>query len=584
MKRFFLCALALLLCPKARGDEPAKLRAALAAEWDYTMQEFPTWASELGDRRWNDRWPDVSLAAVAKRSAHASAWKSRLDGFDRAALPPAEQTNLDLARYDAAQDVEGEAHRLWLVPLNQMGGVHTADELADSLRFESRKDYEDWLGRLRALPAYVAQTIELMRQGIAEKRVYPKVILRAVPEQIRKQIVEQPEESPFFKPFRKTPPVAADLIKPASDVIAKEVVPAYRELLAFFEHEYLPAATEQVGLWQWPEGEKAYAFCARRSTTTAMTPSELHALGLREVERIEGEMENVQRQVAFPGTRAEFYAHLRTASQFYFQSPEELLAGYRATAKRIDPLLVKLFQTLPRTPYGVEPIPANVAASSPAAYYRGPAADGSRAGIFFANLYKPEVRPKHEMMALCLHEAVPGHHLQIARAQELTALPNFRRYGSYTAYTEGWGLYAESLGDELGLYDDPYSKFGQLTFEAWRAARLVIDTGMHSLKWTRQQALNFLTTHSAKNAVDAEVEIDRYIAWPGQALAYKVGELKIKALRAEATKALGEKWDVKAFHEVILSSGAVPLEVLETNVRSWTAGLLAAPQRLPPPR
>lgn len=570
----------------ALADETQKLRALLDAEWEYTMEESPTYASELGDRRWNDKWSDVSVAARERRAQHNRELLTRLDAIDRGALPPDEQVNLDLAKYEAKLAIEEHASRLWTLPLNQMGGVQTADDLADSLRFETVKDYDDWIGRLRGVPTLIEQTIELMKLGIAEKRTHPKVILRAVPGQIGQQIVEKPEESSFFKPFKKFAPAIAPaerdrLTAAASQAISEQVVPAYRKLREFFEKEYLPACTDAVGAWQWPNGDATYALCARRSTTTTLSPRELHELGLREVERIGREMQGIMDQVGWKGTREQFFEHLRTAPEFFCKTGDELLSAYRAAAKRIDPTLVKLFKTLPRTPYGVEPIPANVAPSSPTAYYRGPAADGSRAGTFFANLHRPEIRPKHEIMALCLHEAVPGHHLQIALAQELTQLPNFRRYGGYTAYAEGWGLYAESLGNELGLYDDPYSKFGQLTFEAWRACRLVVDTGMHAMKWTRQQAIDYLTAHSAKTPFDAEVEIDRYIAWPGQALAYKVGELKIKELRAEATRALGDKWDVREFHDIVLSSGAVPLEVLEQNVHAWISKRTGPLSRVP---
>ncbi len=569
-----------LFSPEVRADETQKLRAILDAEWEYAMEQSPTWASQMGDRRWNDKWPDIGVPAREKRARHAREVLERLNAIDRTALPPVEQVNLDLAKYETNESLEEHAQRLWTLPINQMGGVQTADDLADSLRFESVKDYEDWTARMRALPAYIDQTIELMRLGIAEKRTHPKVILRAVPGQIGQQIVEKPEESPFYKPFKRFAPGIPEaererLSASAREAITQNVVPAYQKLRDFFEKEYLPASTEQVGAWQWPNGDAAYEFSARRSTTTQLSPKELHELGLREVERIGHEMQTIMKQVGWNGTREKFFDHLRTDPKFFYKTGDELLAGYRAIAKRIDPTLVRLFKTLPRTPYGVEPIPANVAPSSPTAYYRSPAPDGSRAGIFFANLHRPGLRPKHEMMALCLHEAVPGHHLQIALAQELTELPKFRRYGGYTAYSEGWGLYAESLGDELGMYDDPYSKFGQLTFEAWRACRLVVDTGLHAMKWSRQQAIDYLTTHSAKTPFDAEIEIDRYIAWPGQALAYKVGELKIQELRTEATKALGDKWDIRDFHEVVLGSGAVPLEVLEKNVKEWVAKRLS---------
>ncbi|RYD61861.1 MAG: DUF885 domain-containing protein, partial [Verrucomicrobiaceae bacterium] len=543
---FTFLVLFTLSSPEALADETQKLRAILDAEWEYAMEQSPTWASQMGDRRWNDKWPDISVAAKEARTRHAEEVLKRLNALDRSKLPPGEQVNLDLAKYETNLSLEEYAQRLWTLPLNQMGGVQTSDDLADSLRFETVKDYEDWIARMRALPAYIDQTIDLMRLGIAEKRTHAKIILRALPGQIGQQIVEKPEESPFFKPFKKISPTIPEaererLQASAREAITQHVVPAYRKLREFVEKEYLPASTEAVGAWQWPNGESVYAFAAQRSTTTKLSPKELYELGIREVERIGREMQAIMDQVGWKGSRDEFFEHLRTDPKFFYKTAEELLDGYRATAKRIDPTLVRMFKTLPRMPYGVEPIPANVAPSSPTAYYRSPAADGTRAGIFFANLHRPGLRPKHEIMALCLHEAVPGHHLQIALAQELSELPKFRRYGGYTAYSEGWGLYAESLGTELGLYDDPYSKFGQLTFEAWRACRLVVDTGIHAMKWSRQQAIDYLTKNSAKTPFDAEIEIDRYIAWPGQALAYKVGELKIKELRAEATKALGDK-------------------------------------------
>jgi len=577
-----LCAVALSLLPAgfARADEAASLRALFATEWEYTMEQSPTWASSLGDRRWNDRWSDLRVEHLEQQAEHDRGYLKKLEAFNRAKLPPEERVNLDLAKYQAQLAIDDYAQRLWTLPVNQREGVQLIDEFGDSLRFETLKDYEDWIARLRSLPELIEQTTALMRLGIAEKRTHARAVLAGVPAQIGKQLVDKPEESAFFKPFQKYPAniASADrerLTSAAKEAIAQSVVPAYRRFQEFFNKEYLPACTEAVGAWQWPDGNAAYAFLARKYTTTNMTPEEIHQLGLREVERITGEMQQVMDRVGWKGTRQEFFDHLRHDPQFYYKTPEELLEAYRAQSKIIDPTLVKLFKTLPRIPYGVEPIPAKSAPNTTAAYYRPLAADGSRAGTFFVNLYRPQMRPKYEMMALALHESVPGHHFQFALAFEQTGLPNFRRYGgegSYTAFIEGWALYSESLGDELGLYEDPYAKFGQLTYEIWRACRLVVDTGIHAKHWTRQQAIDYLLDHSAKTELDVENEIDRYISWPGQALGYKIGELKIKELRARAKAKLGDKFDVRDFHDVVLKNGALPLEVLERNVDDWIKG------------
>jgi uncharacterized protein (DUF885 family) len=568
-----------LAVTKAQGADDASAKALhefFNKEWDYTMEQNPEEASTLGDRRWNDRWADASLAAIEKRRQHSLDALAQLKKIDRQKLSAADQLNYDLFQKDLETDIEEYKFRTYLLPLNQRGGIQTADELDELLRFQTVKDYEDWIARLNALPTSMTQTITLMREGMKAHMMWPKIVMSRVTAQIDKQLVANPDDSSFFKPFKEYPdsiPASERerLTAQAREAISKNVVPAYRQLKEFFAGEYLPASFDQVGVWQMPQGAELYAFEARKYTTTKMTPEEIHQKGLSEVARIRAEMQAIMTKVGFQGTLKEFFQKLRTDPQFYYKSPEELLNAYRALAKRIDPNLVKVFRTLPRMPYGVTPIADNIAPDTTTAYYNQPAADGSRPGLYYVNLYKPETRPKYEMMALSLHESVPGHHLQLALAQELGELPNFRRYGGYTAFIEGWGLYAESLGDEMGLYDDPYSKFGQLTYEMWRAVRLVVDTGMHYMKWDRQKAIDYFLDNAAKTELDVVNEIDRYITDPGQALAYKIGELKIKELRARASRELGATFDVREFHDAVLLSGAVPLDVLERNVDAWIA-------------
>ena len=553
-----------------------RLHHIFEAEWNYDMEQDPPSASELGDRRWNTRWENVSFSAIRERQQHYVALLEELKDFNRAQLSPAEQLNYDLFKKKYEQRVQWYRFHLYLMPVNQMDGIQSINQLADALPFQSVKDYQDWIARMQAFPAYLDQTIALMREGMREKMMLPKIIMSRVLPQIDSQIVSDPAKSPFYEPFKEFPKSVSSaereqLQKKAQDAIHANIVPSFQKLREFYEKEYLPACFDQVGIWEVPHGDQIYAYLVRRSTTTDLTPEQIHQIGLKEVERIHGEMLEVMQQVGFKGSLQDFFKFLRTDPQFYYKDPEDLFEAYKALAKTIDPKLVNLFRVLPRMPYGVEPIPAATAPMQTTAYYRQGALDGSRAGTYFVNLYRPETRPKWEMTALTLHEAVPGHHLQIALAMELGDIPKFRRYGSYTAFVEGWGFYAESLGEDINMYRDPYAKFGELTYDMWRAVRLVVDTGMHSMHWDRQRAINFFMENAPKTELDITNEIDRYIAWPGQALAYKIGQLKLKQLRARAVEELGPAFDLKEFHNVVLGSGPVPLDVLDQQVEAWIA-------------
>lgn len=572
---WLLIAAGLGMAVPCQAEDAGKvLHTLLDREWEWNMQQWPTWASSLGDRRWNDRLDDSSLETLSAQHEHSVQLLAELGRIDRQALSEADQLNLDLYQRDLATQIEGWQFHLHLMPITQRDGIQLADELADSLRFETVKDYEDWLARMKALPKLMEQTIGLMRQGIKERIVQPKIVMQRVPAQIDRQIDPKPEDHPFFKPFTKFPdgmsePVRERLKEAAVKAVQEQVVPAYREFKAFFVADYLPACFDDVGAWQLPQGHECYAHLARKFTTTKLSPQQIHDIGLAEVKRITAEMEKIKARTKFTGTMPEFFQFLRTDKRFYCTSAADLLMHYESTAKRIDPTLVKLFRAMPRMPYGVQAIPEKIAPDTTAAYYREPSPDGSRAGTFFINLYKPETRPLWEMMTLALHESVPGHHFQIALAQEQGELPVFRRHLQFTAFVEGWALYCESLGDELGLYDDPYVKMGQLSMDMWRAVRLVVDTGMHEFKWSREKSIAFFKDHAPRSEQDITNEVDRYIGWPGQALAYKVGQLKIRELRTRAEKALGGKFDVRGFHDVVLLGGALPLDVLEARVDAW---------------
>ena len=573
----FLAAIAPVRAAPAADGAEATLHRLFEAEWERSMRENPLLATYLGDRRYDDRWPDLAPIALARSQAADRAVLDALGGIRSDSLSASDRLNQTLFRRLYQGKLDEHSWGLQYLPITQRDGVQSAHEMAELMPFATIDDYENWIVRLNGFGPYLDQTIDLMREGMRRGLVQPRIVMERVPAQIARQVVEDPAASPFFGPFAKLPesiPATERqrLRTEALRAIEREVVPAFRRLQVFFDEEYLPASRDTVGIWDTPGGPEWYQQRIRWFTTTELTADEIHAIGLREVARIRADMQRVIDQVGFKGSFEEFLHFLRTDPQFRYTDPQQLLQAYQVMAKRIDPLLPAYFGRLPRMPYGVRPIPAESAPDTTTAYYQGPALDGRRAGYYYVNLYKPEERPTYEIPVLSIHEAVPGHHLQIALAQELGDQPKFRRSLEATAFIEGWALYSESLGEEMGLYEDPYDKFGQLTYEMWRAVRLVVDTGLHHKRWTREQAIEFFKANAAKSEHDIVNEIDRYISWPGQALAYKIGELRIKELRARATARLGPKFDLREFHDVVLGSGAVPLDVLEANVTEWQSG------------
>jgi len=572
--------------PAAEPRPSSALAALLAADWQYHLSHSPTYASILGDRRWNDRWDDLSLAGIEADHQHDVAFLEKLGKVTKGKLSDADKLNVELIGREHRERIEAHALGLQYLPLTHMRGlpegtgefpgVQNAGQLATQLRFTTLEDYRDWLARLDGLPAYVDQTIALLQEGVRRKMVWPKVVLERIPPQLDGLIAPAPTETVFYGPFKRMPETLPEaerktLAQTAERLIRDSVQPAYRRLKDFVVGTYLPAAPTEVGIGRWPDGEKIYAFCARLNTTTDITADQAHQLGLSEVARIRSEMETVKARAGWKGSLADVFQQLRTDPKYFYRTGDELLLHTRALAKRIDPKLVRLFGTLPRLPYGVEPTIAAMAPDATTGFYYPGAEDGSRAGTYWVNTYKPETRPRWEFVPLTLHEAVPGHHLQVSLAAEQQDLPAFRRHMYKVAFGEGWGLYSESLADELGLVDDPADKMGQLVFEMWRAVRLVVDTGMHVKGWSRAKAIQYFLENTPRNELDVTNEVDRYLAYPGQALAYKVGQLKIRELRTRAEKALGPRFDVRAFHDAVLLQGSLPMDLLERRIDVWIA-------------
>jgi uncharacterized protein (DUF885 family) len=542
---------------------------------DYQLQAYPEFATFIGKPGDKTKWTDLSIAAIEQRNKDRSIFLNGVQSINRSKLGPADQLNYDLLKNTMELEKEGEKYPSELMPVNQIGGYHQLIvSVTDLTTFKTKKDIDDFLIRLQKIPVLVDQLISLMENGIKKGITPPKTTLTGVPEQIQNIIGNDPAKSPLLKSLNdylaNQPVEQKELIsKSALKVISEEVNPSLTRLKSYLEKTYIHQARQSIALKNLPDGENWYNYNIKVQTTTSLTYKQIHEIGLSEVKRIRAVIDSLISTTTFEGSFDKFINFLRTDPQFFYTEASQLLDGYRVIAKKIDAELPKFFGKLPRLPYGVIPVPAYDEKFQTTAYYIPGSTDAGRAGNFYANTYDLKTRPKWEMEALTIHEAVPGHHLQIALAEELENVPEFRKYNFYTSFVEGWGLYSESLGGEMGFYKDPYSKFGQLTYEMWRAIRLVLDTGIHGLGWTREQAIDYFKANAAKTEHDITVEVDRYIAWPAQALAYKIGELKIKELRAKAEKKLGDKFNIRKFHDVVLANGAIPLNILDQKVTEW---------------
>ena len=555
-----------------------QLYQLIASQWQAWMQADPLFATSCGDHRFNDRLPDAG-------EEHYSSWRDRLVEFrtplkkiESGSLTPADRLNYDLFERMLDSEIAALDQHGDRLPIARAGGFPTYfPDLYLQTPFVNVPDYENFLARLAGFHRYFDESIELMRLGLRTGYTPPRVTLAGVDQSLQAHIVDDPTRSLFFKPFEQFPTSVSGLDRErlaaaALDVIRRSVVPAYQALLRFLKMEYEPGSREGIAAAEFPNGAAFYQERIRYFTTLDLSPEAVHQTGQSEVRRIRVDMEAVIAQTGFKGSFGEFIAFLRSDPRFYVTTPAALLERTALVLKRMDGELPRLFKTLPRLPYGIREIPAFSAPGNTAAYYQPGTGDGTVAGCYYVNTYDLASRPLYEIEALSLHEAVPGHHLQIALQQELGDLPDFRRFAGFTSFVEGWALYSERLGLEAGFYQDPYSDFGRLSYEMWRACRLVVDTGMHAMGWTRQQAIDFMAANTSSTLLNITNEVDRYIAWPGQALAYKIGELKIRELRLLAEKELGPNFDLREFHDVVLLGGAVPLEVLEDRVQVWLAG------------
>ncbi|HEY9541237.1 MAG TPA: DUF885 family protein [Luteimonas sp.] len=565
----------------AASDKAARLDALYEQYWEELLKLNPLQATFQGDNRYNDQLPDFYSAQFrAKSHDFTTRWLQKIEAVGSEGLSGQDLLSYEIFVRDAKDSLESEKYPGWMMPVNQMGSIASYAIMLGSgtgaQPFKTVEDYDNWLARANRMPVLFDTAIDNMRQGMEAGVVQPRALMEKVVPQLDALIKDKAEDTLLWGPIKSMPGDFSDADKKRltaayREMIEGQALPAFRKLRTFIADEYLPATRESVGLDKLPNGEDWYAFNAHQSTTTDMTPAEIHQLGLDEVARIHGEIRKVMAEAGFDGTLQEFFGFMKTDPQFSFESEDALLTYYRSLEDRINKRIPEQFSLVPKAPFEIRPVEPYRAKSAAGGSYMTPSEDGSRPGIFYVNTYDLPTRKTWDAEDLFLHEAIPGHHFQLALQQELTGLPKFRRFGGETAFIEGWGLYAESLGKSLGVYETPYDYFGYLQNELWRAIRLVTDTGLHSKDWTREQVIKYMLDNSAESKTQATAEAERYIAWPGQALAYKIGELKIQSLRTKAEKALGPEFDVREFHAEVLKDGAVPLQILEGKIDRWIA-------------
>ncbi|NYF79958.1 DUF885 domain-containing protein [Granulicella arctica] len=558
------------------ADRTKALHALFEDIWQQNLKHSPEFASSIGDKRYNDQLSDYSIEEVNASLARGRKFIQQLSEIDTTGLAQQDQVSDDLMLRSLIDDQEAAKFKEWEMPVNQFNGPHTAlAQLVAQLSFETVKDYEDYIARLTKIPTVFSQITTNMQLGMEDGRMPPKYLLEKVLVQTNALATQKPADSPFALPLKKFPKtISPDDQKRLSDAVldavANDVLPAYQRFARFLSGQYIAKGRTEPGISAIPDGDAYYAFRVRQSTTLNKTPAEIHQIGLDEVKRDETEMLAIAKKLGFSDLKS-FNAALKTNPKEHPTSKQQLLDAYRNYIAGMKPKLPELFGRLPKAPIEVVPVPDYIEKDQAAAYYDNGTPDGSRPGRVFINTYNFANRSLADVEAVAYHEGIPGHHLQISIAQELTDIPEFRKYTYYTAYTEGWALYSERLGKEIGFYQDPYSDYGRLEADIWRAIRLVVDTGVHSQHWTRQQMVDYFHDHSAIDETNIQAETDRYIAWPGQALGYKMGQLKILELRQRAQTALGPKFQLKDFHDVVIDSGALPLDVLEKQVDAWIA-------------